>query len=275
MSVNKDELLTKLHKLPSMPLVVQAVLSSFKDDNLDSNGLAHLLEQDQGLSAKVLRVANSSFYGLPRSIASIQEAVVVMGFNSVRSLVLSAGIVHAFPSTPGSLFDRQAYWRRCFRVAGYAKALARSLGQDQEVAFTAAMFHEIGQLVLDASAPEQFSRAFQVRDRSGLSLIEAEQAEFGFDHAAIGADLASHWNFPAEIEHAIRYWRTPEREPFEGTTGLVHVAVLLESGVTGDDLMSQLPKKLRDRLGISWERIEAGLPDTNDLDADTNLILAP
>jgi HD-like signal output (HDOD) protein len=161
MTISKEEVLAKLHQLPSMPAVIQEIMASFNNENLDSSALAEMIARDQGLSAKVLRVANSPFYGLPRTIASIQDAVVVMGFNAVRSLVLSAGFVHAFPPVAGSHFDREAYWKRSFRVAGYAKALAQSLRQEPQMAFTAAMFHDIGQLVLDACIPEQFAQVLQ------------------------------------------------------------------------------------------------------------------
>jgi len=273
-TISKKEILAKLHQLPSLPLIVQEVIASFKNADLDSAVLAHKIAQDQGLSARVLRVANSSFYGWPRKIGSIQDAVAVMGFNSVRSLVLSAGFVHAFPSTPGSLFDRHAYWKRSFRVAVYAKVLAQCLRQDQQTAFTAGMFYEVGQLVLDVCIPEQLANILQQQKVSGLDLVEIEQAELGFDHALIGAEMARRWNFPPEIEHAIHYWRTPEHEPFEPVTAIVYVATLLENGLNGDALISHLPETLRGRQKINWERIEACMPQPDELDAVTNLMLA-
>lgn len=272
---NKDEIFAKLHQLPSMPVVIQEVMASFKNANLDSATLARKIAQDQGLSAKVLRIANSSFYGLTRKTGSIQDAVVVLGFNSVRSLVLSAGFVHVFPPpSPGGLFDRHAYWIRSLRVAAYTKALAQCLKQDQQMAFTAGMFHDIGQLVLDICIPEQFASILQQQKTSGLNLIEIEQSQLGCDHALIGAEVARRWNFPPEIEHATHYWRTPDHEPFEPITGMVHVAVLLESGLSGDTLISHLPEMLRDRLQISWKRIEAGMPEAEQLNAEANSVLA-
>jgi len=286
MTISKEDVLVKLHQLPAMPAVIQKIIASFNNENLDSKALAEMISRDQGLSAKILRVANSPFYGLSRTIASMQEAVVVMGFSAVRSLVLTAGFVHAFPATPGSSFDRNAYWRHSFRVAGYAKALEQSLHQEPEMAFTAAMFHEIGQLVLDVCIPEQFAQVlqqhrelqqdpeFQQNKTSGLSLAEMEQKEFGFDHALIGAEMAKLWNFPPEIEHAIRYWAMPAHEPFRPLTGIVYAAVLLESGLRGEDFISHLPKTLCDKLGSSWAHIEAGLPDAESLDAGAALLLA-
>lgn len=270
----KDNILARLHQLPAIPAVVQEIIASFRNANLDIPTLARKIAQDQALSAKALRVANSSFYGLPRKVGSIQDAVMVVGFNSMRSVVLSAGFMHAFPHTPGNSFDRQAYWKRSFRVAGYAKALAQCLRQDQQMAFTAGMFCDIGELVLDVCIPKQFAAILERQKASGLDLAEIEQAELGCDHAEIGAEVARRWNFPPEIEHAIRYWHMPEHEPFEPVTGIVHVAALLESGLSGDALMSHLPEGLRDRLKISRERLEGCLPDPEQLDTEASLILA-
>ncbi len=272
-AITQDEVLSRLNKLPAMPLVIQEVMASFRNDNLDVSTLAHKIAQDQGLSARVLRVANSTFYGLPRRIGSMQDAIVVMGFASVRSLVLSAGFVQAFPPNPGGAFDRRAFWQRSFRVAGYAQALAQCLRQDQQMAFTAGIFYDVGQLVLDVCIPEQFAAVLQQQKISGLSLIEAEQSQLGFNHAVIGAEMARRWNFPPEIEHAIRYWRTPEHEPFEAVASIVHVAVLLESGLSGEGLMAHLPENLRDRLNLSCYRIGACMPVPEQLDAVADLIL--
>lgn len=272
-AISKDEILAKLNQLPMLSSVVQEVMGSFKDGHLDLVALAQKISQDQGLSAKILRLANSPFYGLSRKVGSIQDAALVVGFNGIRSLVLSLGFVLAFPNIPGMLFDRRTYWQRSLRVAGYTQALAKCLGADQQVAFTAGMFHDIGQLVMDVCIPEQFADMLAQQKTSGLSLIEIEQSELGFDHALIGAEMAKRWNFPQEIEHAIRYWRTPEHEPFKKNTGMVHVAVLLENGLRDEELINLLPVTLCDHLQLSWARIKAGMPEQDQLDAAANLIL--
>ncbi len=270
---SKDEILAGLHQLPAMPAVVQEVMAGFRKNNLDSATLARKIAQDQGLSAKMLRVANSPFYGLPRKIGSIQDAVTVMGFNSVRSLVLAAGFMHAFPPVSHGPFDRRAYWKRSFRMACYAQALAQCLRQDRQAAFTAGMFHDVGQLVLDVCIPGEFADMLQQQKASGQPLIELERTKLGFDHAEIGAGMARRWNFPPELEHAIRYWRTPEHEPFEPVTGVVHVAALLESGLSGADLIVRLPKTLCDRLKIDWKHLETCLPEPEQLAAEADLML--
>lgn len=274
-TTSKKEILAKLRQLPTLPMVVQEVIASFNNDHLDTASLARKIAQDQGLTAKILRVANSTFYGLPRRVGSIHDAVVVLGFDSVRSLVLSAGMVQAFPSAPYSLFDRQAYWQRSFRVAAFSKALSKSLRLDQQMAFTAGLFYDIGQLVLDLCAPEQFADLLQQQAVSGVDLIEVERSELGFDHAEIGAEVIRLWNFPQEIEQVVRCWREPEHEPFDSLAGMVHVSVLLESGLSGGELMAYLPETLCSRLKITWDRVEAYLPQPDQIDAGANLMMAP
>jgi HD-like signal output (HDOD) protein len=265
-------MLSSLHQLPMLSAVVQDVIASFKENHLAPSILAKI-SKDQGLSAKILRVANSSFYGLSRKVSSIPESALVIGFNGVRSLALSAGFVLAFPHNPDNSFDRRAYWLHSFRVAGYTQALAKCLGHDHQAAFTVGMFYEIGQLVLDVCIPEVFASILTEQKKSGANLIEIEQSKLGFDHAIIGAEMAKRWNFPQEIEHAILYWRTPEHEPFEFNTAMVHVAVLLESGLRGEELMDHLSGTLCERLGLSWNRIENIIPDPDQLDAEANQIL--
>lgn len=274
-TISKNTILDRLHQLPAMPQVVQEVMASFKDPNVGSAILAHKIELDQGLSSRVLRVANSSFYGLAREVGSIRDAVTVLGFDTVRSLVVSAGFMHAFfESGSDDLFDRHAYWMRNFRVATYTEALAQCLGGTRQLSFTAGLFHDVGQLVMSICAPEQFAEILKRQKASGSSLVEIEREMLGFDHAVLGAEMARRWNFPPKIEHAIHYWRTPESVSFEPITGMVHVAVLIESGLSGETLTGRLPKTLRDRLQLTWERIESCMPQRDELDAAANLMLS-
>ena len=269
---DKRFVLDRLHQLPAVPMVVNEVLHSFRDESTGSAELAHKISFDQGLSARVLRVANSPFYGLQREVGSIQEAVMVLGFDSVRSLVLSAGFVRAFSGTENALFDRHEFWVRSFRIATYTEALVSRIAGDKQLAFTAGMFHDIGLLVLDICIPEQFADILKQQKETGAQLVALERSVLGFEHAEIGGDMARRWNFPPRIEHAIRYWRRPEREPSEPTTDMVHVAVLLDEGLRGDELIQRLPERLRKQLQPGWESIEPALPQTEQLDVVARLM---
>ncbi len=273
-SINKKEILAKLHQLPSLPLVVQEIISSFSDVDLNTISLAYNISQDQGLSAKVLRIANSTFYGLSRKVGSIEDAIIVLGFDTIRSLVLSAGMVQTFPPSSGNLFDRNAYWRRSFRVAAISKALAKNLQQKRKLAFTAGMFYDIGQLVMDLCIPQQFAELLQQQTSAELSLMELERSRLGFDHADIGAELIRLWNFPPEIEQVVRYWRDPTlQETIDPLVCVVHMASLLESGVSKEDLIERLPKTWCGQLQLTLEYIETKLPHPEQLEDAANLAL--
>lgn len=272
-TISKVDVIARLNQLPSLPLIVQEVIASFNYADLNYSLLANKMEQDQGLSAKVLRVANSSFYGLPRQIGSIQEAIVVLGFNSVRSMVLSVGVMQAFSSSLDGKFDRQAYWQHGFRVAGISKALAAHFRLGEQLAFTAGMFHDIGKLVLDLCIPQPFNELLQRQAVSGLSLLELERFELGFDQAEIGAEIIRLWNFPPEIEQVVRHCHQPELQTnFEPLVCLVHVAILLASGISGDELMTRLPRNC-DSMLLTWERIEACMPCPDQFNAGVSSIL--
>ncbi len=267
MLVDRKELLSKLHQLPSLPQVLQELIASFNNADLDTITLAHKIEHDQGLSAKVLRMANSSFYGLTRKVGSIQDAVTVLGFDSVRSLVLSTGMIRTFPPTPDSLFDRQVYWQRCYRVATISKSLARNLGQGKQLAFIAGMFCEIGQLILDLCIPQQFSELLRQQASSKLGLIELERSQLGFDHFEIGADILHIWNFPLELEQLTRNWNNPELQTtFDPLTCVVHIAASVENGIIGESLISELSQTWCSRLELTWAQIAANLPDPKHME---------
>jgi HD-like signal output (HDOD) protein len=269
---DKRFILDKLHQIPAVPMVVHEVMGSFRNEDTGSAELAHKISFDHGLSSRVLRVANSPFYGLQREVGTIQEAVMVLGFDSVRSLVVSAGFVRAFSESKNELFDRHEFWVRSFRIATYTEALTQRIAGDRQLAFTAGMFHDIGLLVLDVCVPELFIDILHRQQTSGEPLLALERSVLGFDHAEIGGDIAKRWNFPPRIEHAIRYWRKPEREPSDPTTDMVHIAVLLDQGLRGDDLMQRMPERLRKMVEDRWGEVEAVLPQAEQLDVVARLM---
>lgn len=273
-----QEILDNLHQLPSIPAVVQELISSFDNPELDSQHLAQKIGQDQALAAKVLRVANSAFYGLPRQVGSIQEAVVVLGFSTVRSLVLSAGIIDTFPDGDAASADRKQHWQHSLATATYARAMARCLHQDSEIAFSAGLLHDIGIMVLDVCDHERFAALRQATDAGEDGLIEAERATLGFDHAELGAEVARRWKFPPAIEEAIRCHYQAVHQPFQMLTGIVQVAATLArfsaEGVAADEWFERLPPPLCEALQLERERLEKCLPQPEQVEAAKNLMAA-
>ena len=269
-----DEALTHLHELPAIPAVVQEVISSFSEPDVDIEKLARKIGQDQALTAKVLRVANSSFYGFPRKIAALQDAVVIMGLSGVRSLVLSAGLLQTLGKNDGGALNRQDYWKRSFRVASYAKAVARCLRQPAEIAFTAGLLHGIGELALDTCLPELYAQALAQAEAEACDLITAEQNTLGFHHDALGAEVARRWNFPSVIEQAIRNCHSANISTLEPLSTVVCMAVLLEQGTLPSDIVQWISEADQECTGSDASQLIALLPDAAQLEAGVASLLS-
>jgi putative nucleotidyltransferase with HDIG domain len=260
-----------------MPSVVQAVINSFEDANLEVNALAHKISQDEGLSTRVLRVANSSFYGLSRQISSIHDAVVVLGFNNIRSLAVAAGFVHAFPHDSKGLFDRKQFWRHSLRVASCARGLARCCRQNPETAFTAGLLSDVGQLVLDTCLHEPFNAVLERLGREGGDLYALEGEMLGFDHAEVGVEVAKRWNFPVPIQKVIQSHHRVGPETDEPLVCIVHLAdrlagKLAEEG-SDEAVMAGLPVEVCAKFGLGPELIQACLPEIRQMSAGDALLL--
>lgn len=261
-----EKALARLHLLPAIPAVVQEVVASLNKSNVDLDELAGKIGRDQTLTAKLLRVANSPFYGFPRKIVSLHDAVVVAGLGGVRSMALSASFMHAFGDTGSGKVDRVEYWKRCFRIASYAKAIAKCLRQSQEIAFTAGMLHDIGQLVLDICLPEQYAEAMARAQAEGGDLIAAEEATLGFHHGTLGAEVARRWNFPPEIERSIRDCHEPQGD-MPLLSAIVCMAVRLDRGDSPETVLEAMPPARRNDMGLDACQLAAALPDRSQLEA--------
>lgn len=269
-----DEALSKLHQLPAIPAVVQEVVATFSLPNVDIDRLAGEIGRDQALTAKILRVANSSFYGFPRKIASLHDAVVIMGFAGVRSLVLSTGLIHTFAQNTGGALNRTEYWKRSLRVAAYAKVIAKCLKQSPEIAFTAGLLHDIGQMALDTCLPEQYVQVLAHAEASHCDLISAEEAILGFHHNTLGAEVARRWNFPPEIEQAIRNCHSQNLSGLESITVVVCLAVQLDQGISPTILFDQVSECDQKHLGPAACQLIPMLPDAEQLNAVVDSLLA-
>lgn len=198
-----DALILQVRELPSLPAVAVELLSTMERDDLDIHVLAAKITLDQGLTARTLRVANSSFYGLSCQVGTIAQAITVLGLHSMRSLVGVCSIAACVPVVAAG-FDLERFWRHAIGTAACARALARVLRQNQEQAFIAGLLVDLGALIMASRFPEQYTAMLAAHARDGGSLADAEREAFGFDHAMAGGALAAYWRFPLAIQQAIQ-----------------------------------------------------------------------
>ena len=189
--------------LRPLPQVAQKILA-LDEGTFSPQELAAIIATDQALTAKLLRLANSAYYGFARRITTSRDAVVLLGYRSVRNAALTSCLMQTAQSATNLNYD--AFWQFSIATGILAEVLARVEGADHEEAFTAGVLHRIGLLALDQGRPQQLAQALSIPD---ITAYEAEERVFGFTDAALGGALALHWNFPESLATAVREHAAP------------------------------------------------------------------
>lgn len=257
MTISSGELVQGLDDLPSLPAVVMELLGSIDQEDIDISVLARKVSADQALTAKTLRLANSSAFGLQVKATTIQQAMTYLGFQSTRNLIMAAAMTGCFPSGRCPSFDDKAFWRLSIATAACARVLARHMRFNQDVAFTAGLLHGIGRLVLVTLYPEQYDAVLRERKRLDGDLIDTERAMLGVDHLLAGAALAEHWQFSGTMQQAIAFYHAPETPGAGFLATIVHVAHAvahaLDLAGDADELVPAVSSVAWTALGLSEE----------------------
>ncbi|HWV15733.1 MAG TPA: HDOD domain-containing protein [Cellvibrio sp.] len=273
--MNIQNLIDNAQKLPNIPKVVQELIESFGDDEVSNNEIAQKISADQVLTIKVLRAANSAHYGGNRKIGSVSDAVFLLGFNAVRTLVLASGLTGAFKAPEG--FDIRKFWHDSFAVAAVCKWVAKFSRDDMETAFTCGMIHNIGELLIHIIMPAECAEI--EKNRNGDNNNSAiEKKYLGFDFADAGAELASRWKFPEAIVQGIRYQLTPyEAEKFPRLAGVIHIALYLnkmnEEGADTEAILAGFPHEVATSLNINIGKLIEKIEEIKELSSPIDELL--
>jgi putative nucleotidyltransferase with HDIG domain/predicted Zn finger-like uncharacterized protein len=222
----KQRIIRNLKELPPMPQIVFKAHEIMDDPNSNTKQVADLIETDQAIAAKVLRMANSAYYGMSGKVSSIQHASAVLGYKALGELITLAGTSSLLGSRLyGYDMDSGALWRHSIAVAFASKSIARrkkpSLEND---AFSAGLIHDVGKLILDRpvlNRKKLFDEYMGTGDRTFLS---AEKKILGFDHAEIGHEVCKHWKIPESLALAIRHHHQPDSASGESLAAVVCMA---------------------------------------------------
>lgn len=264
-----EALFNNPNALPSAPKVVEQLISSFAQDDVSVDQITRTLSADPVLSAKLLKLANSAYYHVARSIGTVDDAVRMLGFVTVRTLVVSSGLVSGFKTVPG--VDLKRFWRYSLRAAVAAKWLARQAGENTEVAFTIGMMHALGQLVMHAGEPTRSILVDARASQYDASRINAEQDEFGYDFSGVGAELALRWKFPDIFPDTIHDFPDPTRQsPINRMAVVLYLAVWRaqaeEAGLSAQELAASAPEDVAASIGLTADSV-LSMPSFDDLTA--------
>jgi len=219
-----DQVVKGIRDLPALPSIVLDLISSFEREDVDITILAEKISRDQALAAKTLRLANSSFYGLPAKVKTVKQAIVVLGFDSARALAVASSVIDSLGDSGSRQIDVAGFWRHSIAAALCAKSLARHAQLAQDHAFIAGLLHDIGRLVLATRFPDQYAEVIDNCARTDATLAESEVRVLGVDHQRVGQMLAEAWKFPPVIQRAIGQHHAPATLDLGDVPGVVHVA---------------------------------------------------
>jgi HD-like signal output (HDOD) protein len=205
-------LFSQVHSLPCIPKVAQDLIQQFDNPHTSIDNIARNISLDPVIAAKVLRLANSARFRGSRESASVEDAAMRLGFNTLRTLVLASAVTGAFQAPPG--FDLKGFWGHSFQVASISRLLAKTRGVAVEIAFTCGMMHNIGELLIQTGVPELAERLNQNgKDMGAAQRVALETLQLGFGFPEVGAELARLWQLPELIQHAIAYQSRPTQAP--------------------------------------------------------------
>ncbi len=206
-----ESLLSRITEIPTLPTSVLRVMQMIEDPFCSSSDLARVIQADPAMAAKVLKLANSSYYGFRQKIANVPQAVTLLGFATLKNTLLAAAVFDMFRiSSTG--FDLPALWVHSVSAATAAKLLAKRVRYPQaEKAFTAALLHDVGKIVMARFLPDALGEVVDVVRREGLAMYDAERKVIGLAHPALGAWVLGKWGLPAPVVEAVEFHHHPTR----------------------------------------------------------------
>lgn len=224
-------LVARINSMPTLPTVALRVIEITANPESSANDLMEIISPDVSLTTKILKIANSPFYGLTREISSLQHAVTVLGFKEIRNLVISTVAFESFKNlNQGGKFDISKFWRHSFYCALAAKVIAVNLKIESSELFVAGLVHDIGKLAMYVTFPSEFMMQLEIMNplRIKYTSFEAEKDVFGMTHDEVGMKLLKKWMFPENMLIAVGYHHRPlEADKNSLFPIIVHIADIL------------------------------------------------
>lgn len=238
-------ILEKLNDIPTLPVVATRVTELINDPNSSSGDIADVLKKDQVLTAKVLKLINSPYYGIPGEVTDVKRALAYLGFNTLAQLVLSISVISAFKENNNTRFSLQGFWKHALATAVASEIIAKKTGYPKpEECFTCGLLHDIGKIVLFKIAPDEFMKVVQLAERDKISFAEADRRLEVPTHGYLGEYIADKWRLPMVIRVAVRYHHAD-------VSGMETILESMKKAVQVVSLANQLV--VRENIGYSCD----------------------
>jgi len=228
MEYRLESILNKIEELPTLPAVSQRILELMTDENVSNRDIARLVENDQSMALKIMKIANSAFFGSLTRATSLEQAMVKIGMNEVRSIVLAVSVYDFFSNSDSGVFDRKRFWKHGIVCSQAAKYLGSHYRAGNDTLFISGLVHDMGKAVLDEYFHDEFIKIINYLELKGCTFSEAEKTVMGITHSQIAAKLLTKWKFPDEIIRQILYHHAPsEAGEFERGAIILYLADII------------------------------------------------
>jgi len=262
-SADLKRIIRRVQDLPTLPRTVLKITELVNNPKSSAKDLAGVITDDQVLTARLLKLVNSSFYGFPQRISEVTGAIVLLGFDAIRNLLLTTSMFDLF-SNKGKKdrFRREELWDHSLACAVGAKVIGAYLRYEKiEELFVSGLLHDIGKIVEMLFLPEDFLKVVSVVDEENVLMTSAEDRVLGYNHSEVGRLLAERWNLPSKLVRIIAHHHQPDLVgKFSYETAIVHLADILCRGLNlgsgGDNKIPPLNKAAWESLQIELGAIE-------------------
>jgi len=208
-----EKILNSIKAIPAFPETVQRLMILLNREDYSVQELATVVKYDQAVTANVLRIANSAYFGLREKVKSVEQALSLLGRKNLIRTIQTAGVSRIFRAVParGYVTTGSELWQHSVAVALMSQILSRRIrGEEDNVLYTAALLHDVGKMIMGEYVEEAMTAIMDKVTRQGYSFLEAEEEVFGINHAELGGKIAEKWKYPEEIRDAIRYHHRPD-----------------------------------------------------------------
>ena len=205
---------TQIDTFPALPAVVTKVMAVTANSESSANDLMEVILPDQSMCSAILKVANSAFFGVPRGVSTVERAVVVLGFEEIKNIIIGKAIFASFPQVnKENRHTISLFWEHAFTCGLAAKVIAESLHLSPSEFFIAGLIHDIGKLAMLMTFPHDYSILGEISNLSHFSITAEEQASFSISHDKVGLQLGHRWLLPEQLVMAMGYHHMPEKAP--------------------------------------------------------------
>ncbi|MDH5572162.1 MAG: HDOD domain-containing protein [Gammaproteobacteria bacterium] len=249
-----EDLVSGVIRLVSLPEICLRVNEMLEDSSTTAQELGAVISRDAGLTARLLKIVNSTFYGFPSRVETVSRAVTIIGLRELRGLVLAASAVETFSKIPSEVLNRVQFWRHSVYTGVVAQLIAQECHVlHSERLFVAGLLHDIGKLIISHRLPDATKKIKAAVINERCFDFEAERNELGFDHADVGGLLLQEWKMPPSLFDAVKFHHTPQLAKENSIdAAIVHIANSI-TGMAEEGLDVDLEQMVQPVEDVAWK----------------------